>query len=286
VTALTATPSGAIALRDRARGLDPVTTALGCALGLLVLVAIFAPLLAPYPPNQGDILSANLPPSGAHWLGTDETGRDILSRLLFGARLSLLGPALIILFATIIGVAMAIAAVWVGGWFDLVAARVLDLLFAFPGLLVAILAVAILGPGLFAPVVALALAYTPYIARVVRTVALRERNLAYIESCQIVGLSAWRICVRHLVPNVFPIVRAQVTIAFGAALVDLAAVSYLGLGVQPPQAEWGLMVSNGQSSFLNGFPAESLSACAMIILVVVTVNVMGERMALRAEAAA
>jgi peptide/nickel transport system permease protein len=286
MTALTVPTGQTTDWRERARGLDPVIVALSLLCALLVVMAVAAPVLAPYPPDQGDILSANLGPSSAHWLGTDATGRDILSRLLFGARLSLLGPALIILFATIAGVTLAIASVWIGGWLDLVIARVLDLLFAFPGLLVAILAVAVLGPGLLAPVIALALAYTPYVARVVRTVALRERHLAYIESCQLIGLSGWRISVRHLVPNVFPIVRAQVTIAFGAALVDLAAVSYLGLGVQPPQAEWGLMVADGQAALLNGYPSESLSACLMIIVVVVVVNVLGERLALRSEAAA
>jgi peptide/nickel transport system permease protein len=251
-----------------------------------VLCAVLAPWLAPFPPNQGNILAANLGPSGAHWFGTDQLGRDILSRLLVGARLSLLGPTIIILSATFTAVALAVSSVWIGGWFDQGVARLLDLLFAFPGLLLAILAVAMLGSGLIAPVLALTLAYTPYIARVVRTVALRERHLAYVESCQVVGFSGWRICVRHLVPNVSPIVLAQATIAFGSALVDLAAISYLGLGVQPPQAEWGLMVSDGQSALLNGSPWESLSACVLIIIVVLCVNVLGERIAQRSEAAA
>jgi peptide/nickel transport system permease protein len=271
---------------QRVRSGEPLVYVLSGILVLIVLCAVFAPLLAPYPPNQGNILAANLGPSGAHWLGTDQLGRDILSRLLFGARLSLLGPTLIIVFATTFAVALAISSVWIGGWFDQAVARLLDTLFAFPGLLLAILAVAMIGPGLLAPVIALTLAYTPYIARVVRTVALRERHLAYVESCQVVGLSGWQICFRHLIPNVSPIVLAQATIAFGSALVDLAAISYLGLGVQPPQAEWGLMVSDGQSALLNGSPWESLSACVMIVVVVLTVNVLGERIALRNEGAA
>lgn len=273
-------------LAQRVRRGEPLVYVLSGILVLIVLCALFAPLLAPYSPNQGNILAANLGPSSAHWLGTDQLGRDILSRLLFGARLSLLGPTLIIVFATTFAVALAISSVWIGGWFDQVVARLLDTLFAFPGLLLAILAVAMIGPGLLAPVIALTLAYTPYIARVVRTVALRERHLAYVESCQVVGLSGWQICFRHLIPNVSPIVLAQATIAFGSALVDLAAISYLGLGVQPPQAEWGLMVSDGQSALLNGSPWESLSACVMIIVVVLTVNILGERIALRNEGAA
>ncbi|HEX9064417.1 MAG TPA: ABC transporter permease [Streptosporangiaceae bacterium] len=273
------------AARAGSRRRDPALAGLAAVLALLVLAALAAPLIAPYPPDQGNILVANAPASSAHLLGTDAVGRDIASRLIYGARLSLLGPALIIVFATTAGVALAISAVWIGGWYDLIVGRVLDLLFAIPGLLVAIIAVAVLGTGLTAPVLALSLAYTPYIARVLRSVALRERHLAYIESCQLVGYSGWAICLRHLLPNVMPLIRAQATLAFGSALVDLAAISYLGLGVQPPTPEWGIMVADGQSSLLNGYPLESISAGLLIVVVVVLVNLAGERLAARAEEA-
>ena len=269
----------------RSRRVDPALAGIGAILILLVLAAIMAPLIAPYPPDQGNILIANAAPSSAHLLGTDAVGRDIASRLIYGARLSLLGPALIIVLATTAGVTLAVSAVWIGGWYDLIVGRVLDLLFAIPGLLVAIIAVAVLGAGLLAPVLALSLAYTPYVARVLRSVALRERHLAYIESCQLVGYPGWAICLRHLLPNVMPLIRAQATLAFGAALVDLAAISYLGLGVQPPTPEWGIMVSNGQASLLNGYPLESISAGVLIVVVVVLVNMLGERFAARAEEA-
>ncbi len=270
--------------RRRTR-LDPALAGIGAVLVLLVLAAVLAPLIAPYSPDQGNILIANAPPSPAHLLGTDAVGRDIVSRLIYGARLSLLGPALIIALATTAGVTLAISAVWIGGWYDVVVSRVLDLLFAIPGLLVAIIAVAVLGTGLIAPVLALSLAYTPYIARVLRSVALRERRLAYIESVQLAGFSGWAICLRHLLPNVMPLIRAQATLAFGAALVDLAAISYLGLGVQPPTPEWGIMVSDGQASLLNGYPLESISAGFLIVVVVVLVNLLGDRFAIRAEEA-
>jgi peptide/nickel transport system permease protein len=270
---------------SRSRRLDPALIGIGAVLVVLVLAAVLAPVIAPYPPDQGNILIANAPPSAAHLLGTDALGRDILSRLIYGARLSLLGPALIIALATTAGVTLAISAVWIGGWYDVIVGRILDLLFAIPGLLVAIIAVAVLGTGLLAPVLALSLAYTPYIARVLRSVALRERHLPYVESCQLVGYSGWAICLRHLLPNVMPLIRAQATLAFGAALVDLAAISYLGLGVQPPTPEWGIMVSDGQSSLLNGYPLESLSAGLLIVFVVVLVNLLGERFAARAEEA-
>ncbi|GAA3848322.1 glutathione ABC transporter permease GsiD [Streptomyces coacervatus] len=256
---------------------DILSAALGAVMVLLALAAVPAPLIAPYDPTATDILAANSGPSPTHWLGADDLGRDVLSRLLYGARLSLLGPTLIIATATVLGTALGIASAWLGGWFDAVTSRILDFFFAFPGLLLSVLAVAMIGTGFLAPVTALALAYTPYIARVTRTIAVRERNLAYVEALRSHGLGGWAICLRHLAPAVWPVIRAQSAIAFGSALVDLAAVSYLGLGVQPPSAEWGLMVAQGQSALLGGAPWQSLSAGVLIIFVVLAVNTIGER---------
>lgn len=250
----------------------------------IVAIALFGPLLAPASPSETSILEANLGSSSEHWLGTDALGRDILTRVLYGARLSLVGPALIIAVSTVVGTGTAIAAVWVGGRVERALNRVLDVLFAFPALLFAILAVAILGTGLIAPVIALSIAYTPYMARVVRSVARRERSLPYIDACQLAGLSSWRICSRHILPNVLGVVRAQASIAFGAALIDLAAISFLGLGVSPPAAEWGLMVANGSTALLNGYPLECLAAGTCIVVTVVAFNVLGERLAVRSEA--
>ncbi|MEV6701596.1 ABC transporter permease [Streptomyces sp. NPDC051453] len=264
-------------VRITRRRLDPLSTALALALLLLAAAALLAPAIAPYDPAATDILAANSGPTSAHLLGTDDLGRDVLSRLLHGARLSLLGPTLIIAVSTVAGAALGIACAWLGGWFDLVTSRILDFFFAFPGLLLSILAVAMIGTGFVAPVTALALAYTPYLARVTRTIALRERRLTYIEALHTQGLSGWAICGRHLAPAVWPVIRAQSAIAFGSALVDLAAVSYLGLGVQPPDAEWGLMVAQGQSGLLSGAPWQSLAAGILIVLVVLAVNTIGER---------
>jgi peptide/nickel transport system permease protein len=171
------------------------------------------------------------------------------------------------------------AVLWVGGWFDNVTSRLLDILFAFPGLIFAMLAVAIFGPGLVAPVIALSIAYLPYIARVLRSGALRERHLPYIDACYAEGLPTRTIAFRHLLPNIMPLVFVQATLSFGYALVDLAAISYLGLGVQPPTPEWGLMIANGQSSILSGHPQESLYAGLMIVLTVVAFNMLGDQLA-------
>lgn len=257
----------------------------GAVCGLLVVAALFAPLLAPYHADSIDIYSINQGPSATHLLGTDSLGRDIFSRLLVGARLSLLGPALVTLVATSLGVAIAVAAAWRGGWLSRIAFRVLDVLFAFPSLLFAVLAVVALGTGLVAPVLALAVAYTPYIARIVHSVALRERQLPYIEACQLAGFSSWRTSVRHLLRNIRLFVIAQATITFGYALLDLAAISFIGLGVQPPTADWGLMVSDGASALVNGQPQESLSAGLAIVITVVAFNILGERVSARAERA-
>ncbi len=160
---------------------------------------------------------------------------------------------------------------------------VMDILFAFPGILLAVLAAAVFGPGLTAAALALAVAYTPYIARVLRSAAVRERAREYIAAGEVQGLSAWAICTRHLVPNVAPLIVSQGTLLFGYAMVDLAAISFIGLGVQPPQADWGVMVATGQPGVLQGYPAESLSAGLCIVAVVVAVNLLGERLSQRNE---
>jgi len=264
---------------------DPVLLLAGSVCVLLVLVAVFAPLIAPYPPDQTNILYQNLSPSANHLLGTDALGRDILSRLIYGSRLSLLGPGLVVLVCVVVGTSLAIASVWIGGLVDRAVARALDVVFAFPALLLAILAVAILGQGLTAPVIALSVAYIPYVARVVRSVALRERHLPYIESCRSMGFSGWRICTFHLLPNVRLMVAAQATIAFASALMDLSAISFLGLGVQPPASDWGTMVSDGTSALVNGHAMESLAAGSAIAIAVIAFNVLGERLNRASEAA-
>ncbi len=268
---------------ERLRGLDPLLViSLGVCL-LLVVLAVFGPIVAPHSPTQTSILKADLGSSSDHLLGTDQLGRDLASRVLTGARLSLTGPLVVVLISAVAGSTLAIAGVWIGGLFERVSVRLIDVMFAFPSLLFAILAVAVFGTGFLAPVLALSLAYTPYMARVVRSVARRERALPYIDACQLGGLSSWRICTRHILPNVGPVILAQATIAFGGALIDLAAISFLGLGVQPPKTEWGLMVADGTTALLNGYPRQAISAGVMIIVTVVAFNVLGERLARRAE---
>jgi peptide/nickel transport system permease protein len=269
-------------VRGPARRLAGIGAAPAVALIFLVIVAVIAiigPWIAPQDPNAVN-LGANLQaPSSAHWLGTDVVGRDLFSRLIVGARTSLLGPLLVVLIATIAGTALAIVSAWLGGWVDSVISRTVDIGFAFPGLLLAFVAVAVFGPGLTAPVLALSLSYVPFVARVVRSAAIRERHLPYIAACSVQGFSAYSICRRHLLPNVRGIVLAQATLSFGYAMVDLAAISYLGLGVQPPTPDWGLMVSTGQASILQNAPQESIFAGLAIVLTVAAFMVVGQWLA-------
>lgn len=277
----TVAPVVAIRLRTRRLPVDIVFW-LACAILLtLILIAVFGPLMAPQSPTATSLLQANAGTSAQHPLGTDSLGRDTLSRILYGTRLSLLGPAVVVVVAAAFGTALAILAAWTGGTVERLVVRFLDLLFAFPSLIFALLAVAVFGQGLLAPTIALALAYTPYLARVVLSVAATERHKPYFDACRMAGFSGLRMCLWHLLPNVSGTVRAQATIMFGSALVDLAAISFLGLGVQAPQSEWGLMVADGRSALLAGAPLQSLSAGAMIVIVVVVCNVLGERIATR-----
>lgn len=251
--------------------------------GLAVLVALLGPLIAPHDPDASSLSFAFVGPDASHLLGFDGQGRDLLSRLLVGARSAMLGPLLVVLISMTAGVALAVVSAWRGGWADAAIGTVMDILFAFPGILLAVLTAAVFGAGLIAPTLALAIAYTPYIARVLRSAAVRERARDYIAAGEVQGLSAAAICTRHLLPNIGGLVVAQATLLFGYAMVDLAAISFVGLGVQPPQADWGLMVSGGQTGVLQGYPAESLSAGLCIVAVVVAVNLLGERLAERGE---
>ncbi|MFJ7153956.1 ABC transporter permease [Streptomyces sp. NPDC101118] len=246
---------------------------------LIVAGALFAPWLAPHDPNAVDLGQALAAPSADHPLGVDAAGRDTLSRLLVGARTSLLGPLGVVAFSTLAGVAIGVAAAWRGGWLDSVLSRSTELVFAFPGMLLAILIVSVYGEGLLAPVIALAIAYLPYVSRLTRSLVLAERERPYVAAYRVQGHSALSICLRHVVPNVAPVVLAQAAINFGYALMDLAGLSFLGLGVPALTPDWGRMVFDGQTAVQHGYPLSAVLPCAAIVLTVVAFNVVGERWA-------
>ena len=251
---------------------------------LATLVAILGPLLRPYNPDLPDLSQFFVGPTPEHLLGFDSQGRDVFSRLLVGARTSMIGPLGVTLLCMTLGSLLAVTAAWRGGTLDSVISSGLDILFAFPGILLAILSAAVFGPGLVAPVLALSVAYTPYVARVLRGAALRERAQPYVAALEVQGASAVTICLRHLIPNMFHLIVAQATTLFGYAMVDLAAISYLGLGVQPPSADWGVMVSENQQGIIQGYAIPSLAAGLCIVVVVVAFNILGERLYDQGEA--
>jgi peptide/nickel transport system permease protein len=251
---------------------------------IVVFGAVLAPLIAPYDPTIGSVTQRYLGPSLEHILGTDQAGRDIFSRLLWGARSSLVGPLIVVSITAVVGTALALTSVWWGGFVDSAISRVLDLLFAFPNLLLAVLAISVFGASLTTAALALSIAYIPYTARVIRSTALRERNLPYIRSPQLQGISGLVITARHLLPNVAPLIVTGATINFGFAMIELAALSFLGLGVQPPDADWGLMVSSGQQSLISGYPAESILAGLCIVITVASLGYIGERLGGRSAA--
>jgi peptide/nickel transport system permease protein len=238
------------ARRARLARSNPLVWAAAAVVAAAVVAALLGPLVAPADPNAADLNNQFVGPVPGHLLGFDGQGRDLLSRLLTGARTSMLGPAVVVALAMTGGVLLATLAAWRGGWVDSVVGTALDILFAFPGILLAILSAAVFGASLWAATLALAIAYLPYIARVLRSAAVRERAQEYIAAAEVQGLSTGAICARHLVPNVAPLIVAQGTLLFGYAMVDLAAISFIGLGVQPPQADWGVMVATGKGGVL------------------------------------
>ncbi|MFD9405858.1 ABC transporter permease [Streptomyces sp. NPDC059989] len=262
--------------RLRRLGGGPLQRACLLLLVLFVLVALLAPWLAPQDPTFGHLGDSLLGPGAEHWLGTDQGGHDTFSALIAGTRTSLAGPLAVVLSSTLIGIAVGLFTAWRGGWVDTLTGRVLDILFAFPALLLAILAVALFGKGMTAPVLAMAIAYMPYTARLVRALAVQEKARPYVAAYRVQGHSALFVTVRRVLPNIAPTLLAQSTVNFGYALLDLAALSFLGLGVQPPTPDWGAMINQGQAAVLQGQPLSAIVPAVAVVLVVVAFNVVGE----------
>lgn len=277
VTAVVPVVSATQVRRRPGRRLGVTGTLAAAVVTLVVLMAVFAPLLAPADPNHSDLLSPYAPMSGAHWLGTDATGRDIASRLMYGARTSLLGPAAIVALSVLVGVPLALVSAWWGGVVAFVITRALDIVFAIPGLLLAILAVSVFGPGLSAAVIALAIAYLPYVGRLTVTAALTERRQPYVAALTVQGQSVFSITARHMLRNLAPILAGQATVGFAYALIDLASLSFLGLAVQAPKSDWGVLVSD-RNSLLQGHPTQVNAAAFLVVITVLSLFVLGARL--------
>ena len=249
--------------------------AIGIAILIVfVLLAAFAPLLAPYAPGKLSIVNRLKPPSATYWFGTDEFGRDVFSRMLYAGRLSLSVGAAVVVLSSLIGVTLGLLA----GFFkrlDTPIARLIDAMMAFPDILLAIALVAALGPSLMTVIIALSIVYAPRLARIVRAATLVIRELPYVEAARAFGNPTFRIMVRHVLPNIVSPITVQATFIFASAMLAEAGLSFLGLGVSPDIPTWGTMISAGrqyigQADWMTYFPGLA------IVLAVLSLQMVGD----------
>jgi peptide/nickel transport system permease protein len=243
--------------------------------GIVTVCAVGGAAVAPHDPSAQNLLVTLTGPSWSHPLGTDDLGRDILSRTIAGARTAVLGPLIISLGAMLIGNVLGLWAGYRGGWIDATIMRLADFVYALPALLVAIVVVGVLGGGYFRAVILLVILYCPLDARLVRAATLEQRGRAYVEAARTLGLSRRRIMFLHIWPNVLPVAIANATLAFAYALVSLSSLSFLGIGVGPGTADWGRMLSDSRTLLFQN-PATALAPGIALVLTAASVNVIGD----------
>lgn len=226
---------------------NPVSAAGLGVLAILVVLALAGPVVAPYGPNDVDVTRTLQPPSGAHWFGTDDLGRDVLSRVVLAARVSLQVSLVSVSIALVVGVLLGLLAGYFRGWADAVVMRVVDVLFAFPVMLLAIAIVAVLGPGLTTAMVAIGVVFVPVFARVTRASVLGVREEPYVRAAVSLGARPLRVIRTHVLPNVTAPIIVQASLSLAFAILSEAALSFLGLGVQPPDPSWGRMLFDGRA---------------------------------------
>ena len=243
--------------------------------GFFALLAILAPLIAGYDPLQTSFTAIRKPPSALHWLGTDELGRDLFSRMAYGARTSLMAGVVSVFIALIVGVPFGIIAGYFGGWADSIISRLIDAMLAIPFLIMAIALAAFLGASLTNAMIAIGLSAAPVFARLTRGQVLSIRNEEYIEAAQVLGLRHPRIILRYILPNAMSPIIVQATLTIAAAIIAEASLSFLGLGQQPPNPSWGSML-NTAKNFISQAPWMSVWPGAAIFLVVLGFNLLGD----------
>lgn len=249
-------------------------------LALFTLIAIFAPLLAPYDPNAQNLVGRLKPPgtvsrSFHYWLGSDELGRDLLSRVIFGTRVSLLVAVLSVLLSGVVGTTLGLLAGYRRGWTETVLMRLVDIFLSVPAVLLAIITVAVLGPGLTNVVLVLALTRWPRYARVAHGQTLAMSGMAYVENAVLAGAGGARILFRHILPNIAGALIVVATLEFGLMILFEAGLSFLGLGVQPPTASWGAMLSSGRNYVATAWWVATLPGLCLFALVL-AVNLAGD----------
>jgi peptide/nickel transport system permease protein len=242
---------------------------------IFVLVAALAPLIAPYDPNATSWATIRRPPSAAHWFGTDENGRDVLSRVIWGARASLMAGVLAVLGAVLMGVPIGLLAGMAGGWVDAVISRIADAMLSVPFLILAIALAAFLGPALENAMLAIAISASPVFVRLARGMALEAMSTDWVEAARALGNPPWRVAVLHVAPNIVPPLMVQATLSIAEAIIAEASLSFLGLGMQPPDPSWGSMLNSAQR-FLTQAPWLAIFPGLAIFLVVLAFNLAGD----------
>jgi len=244
----------------------------------LVLVAVIGPFLVPYPKDATGAVHISdklLPPSAAHWFGTDHVGRDVLSRLVIGARVSLLAGLTVIAMAVLIGTLLGAIAGFFGGWIESVIMRVTDVFLTIPDLILAMAFAAALGPGLTNVMIAVSLVWWPGYCRLVRANVIALRNAQFTEAAQSLGSSKRRVLFRHILPNAIPTVLVKASMDIGFAVLTTAALGFIGLGTQPPTPDWGQMVSEGRKYLRDAWWYSTFPGMAILLTVVAT-NLLGD----------
>ncbi|MFT3853431.1 MAG: ABC transporter permease [Ilumatobacteraceae bacterium] len=244
-------------------------------LALVVLVAVFAPVVAPYDPLAQDVPNRLARPSGAHWLGTDDVGRDVLSRLIFGARTSLWAAVLAVAVAAVIGIPVGLVAGYAGRWVDAALMRITDTILSFPALVLAVGVTGALGIGLNTSMFAIGVVFAPSVARLMRGGTLTVRKAPYVDASVLAGSRTSGIIVRHVLPNAVQPVLVQLSLLLAAALLAEAGLSFLGLGVQPPTPSWGAMLGRAYG-YLDKAPAQMLAPGIAIAACALSINVLGD----------
>ncbi len=251
-------------------------TRLGAAIVLIVVVAALAgPFVAPFDPSTQEMALRLEGPTVLHWFGLDELGRDIFTRILYGARISLLVGIVVVSVSATVGIALGAIAGYFGGRVDEAISRIIDILLAFPGLLLAIALVAVLGPSLTNVVMALTLIGWVGYARLVRGQVLRAREFEFVQAARALGATTPRILLRHVIPTTLPAVTVQATLGMGAAILNEASLSFLGLGVQPPTPSWGTMLNYGRGHLLDA-PHLTIFPGVAIAVLVLGFNFLGD----------
>ena len=255
---------------------QPVAIAALVFVLLLVLLAVFAPLISPYDAeNFFDYDRLNQSPSWQHWMGVDPLGRDIFSRILWGARISLAAGFLSVVLGGIVGSALGLLAGYYEGWWDRIVMRICDVLFAFPGILLALGVVAILGSSMVNVVVAVSVFSVPAFARLVRGNTLVLKHMTYVEAVRSIGASDWTILMRHILPGSISAIVVYFTMRLGTSIITAASLSFLGMGAQPPTPEWGAMLNEARADMVNA-PHVALFPSLAIFLTVLAFNLLGD----------